>query len=342
MKTRYLLIARVVLVVLFVVGLMLVCNKRAHADPAAEPFLPKQDQGAKYENYLDQLERETDAIEAETSLRSLELSLYEQLLRKQAELRRLEREISAVRRASIEAAIPPAEKAIEEPPAAVVPHEAVTEEFVSILPEDADPGKGEVLVALVHLKRGEVKEVRVLDEYADSILAEVPFGKVSIRKSAIESIKARVYPEEEYRFKLGDYYDNVPSSRSYYTAIAQYNKVLDINPNNQRAKDKLEQCRQELEKILERERAHERRIMERSMPPAEPGSNPPAAPQRPAQYDVSQQPMPLEIFCYHVPVVPGHRMVPHSGRVRRPYMFGSHARGVPLDVNGSVLLVPCF
>jgi hypothetical protein len=342
MKTRYLLIARVVFAVLFAVGLMFICNRRAHADATTEPFVPKESQGEQYKNYLDELERETDAIEAETSLRSLELSLYEQLLRKQAELRRLEREISAMRQASIEAAIPPAERAIEELPAPVVPHEAVTEEFVSILPDDVKPGKGEVLVALVHLRRGEVKEVRVLDESADSILAEVPFGKISIRKSAIDSIKARVYPKEEYRFKLGDYYDNVPSSRSYYTAIAQYNKVLDINPNNQRAKDKLEQCRQELEKILERERAHERRIMERSMPPPEPGSSPPAAPQRPVQYDVSQQPMPLEIFCYHVPVVPGPAMAPHSGRVRRPYMFGSHPRGVPLDVNGSVWLVPCF
>ncbi len=321
---------------------MLVCNKRAHADDTGAPFVPKSGQGDKYENYLDQLQRETAAIEAETSLRALELSLYEQLLRKQAELRRLEREISAVRQASVEAALPPAKEAIEEPPVAVVPHEPVKEEFVSILPEDIKPGKGEVLLALVRLKRGEVKEVRVLDESADSILAEVPFGKMSIRKSAIDSIKARVYSEEEYRFKLGDYYDNVPSSRSYYIAIAQYNKVLDINPNNQRAREKLEKCQQELEKILERERAQQRDIMERLMQPIEPSSNAPPAPLQPAGYDVSQQPMPLEIFCYHVPLVPRHRMVPYSGRLRRPYMFGSHPRGVPLDVNGSILMVPFF
>jgi len=342
MKTRYLLIARVVFVVLFAVGLMFVCNKRAQAEPNAEPFVPKESQGAKYEDYLDQLQRETSAIEAETSLRALELSLYEQLLRKRAELGRLEREISAVRQASIEAVIPPVKEAIQELPAAVEPREAVAEEFVSILPEDVKPGEGEVLVALVHLKRGQVKEVRVLDEDADSILAEVPFGKVSIRKSAIDSITVRAYPEEEYRFKLGDYYDNVPSSRSYYIAIAQYNKVLDINPKNQRAKEKLKQCQQQLEKILEREREQQRQIMERSMQPAEPRPNPPAAPQQPSGYDMSYQPMPLEIFCYHVPVVPRHRMVPCSGRPRRPYRFGWSPRGVPLDVNGSIMLVPLF
>jgi len=330
MKTRCLLIGWVACLVLFSGVAMLVCGKPARAEED-------------YESYLDELERETDRIEAETSLRSLELSLYEQILKKQAELRRLERAISAAKQASLEAAKPPAEEVVEERCAEAAPREEVKEEFVSVFPEDMKPGKGEVLVALLHLKRGEVKEVRVLDEDAHSILAEIPLGKISIRKGAIESVKPRVYPEEEYRFKLGDYYDNVPASRWYYLAIAQYNKVLDINPNNQRAKDKLEKCQKELEGIHERERKQERRIRQRPPKAAEPVSNQPAAPEEPARYDVSQQaPMPLEIFCYHMPVVPRHRMAPYWGRLRRPYVFGWRPPYVPLDVNGSIWLMPFF
>ena len=312
-----------------------------YADAGPATCSSKSGQAESYEGYLDELERETSRLEAEKGLRVLELSLYEEILRKQAELRRIKRELSAARRASSQAAKPLVQEAVVRPRAEVVPREEVEKEFVSIFPEGMSPGKGQVLTAAVRLKRGEVKEIRVLDEDADSIYAELPLGRISIRKSEIETIKPHLLPEEEYRFKLGDYYDNVLASRWYYLAIAQYNRVLDINPNNKRAQEKLEKCREELDGILERERKQRYGVPKRALHAIEPERSEPIVPEARARHDLSRQvPSPLEVLHYRLAMMADRCAAPRPGRFGRARMFGPVPPYIPLDVNRSILLVP--
>ena len=153
----------------------------ADADSAAEQeYLQRQET---FEGYLYWLERERGRLEAEKGLRELELFLHEEIVKRQLELKRLEQEISAARRACSKVGQPSVEKVAVRPrPEPFPQREEAEKEFVSIIPAGMPPGKGQVLIAAVHLKRGKVKEVRVLDEDADCIYAELPFVRISIPK----------------------------------------------------------------------------------------------------------------------------------------------------------------
>jgi len=323
----------------FVLGTgILVCGSQvfADADSAAEQqYLQREET---FEGYLYGLERESGRLEAEKGLRELELFLHEEIVKRQLELKRLEQEIAAARRASSEVRQPLVEEVAVRPRPEMVPRrEEAEKEFVSILPAGMPPARGQVLIAAVQLKRGKVKEVRVLDEDAHSIYAELPLGRISIPKQEIEALRSFSLSEEEYRFKLADYYDNVPASRWYYRAMVQYNRVLDLNPDNKSAQEKLKKCQEELDAILERERKQTIRNPQRPIQTVEPPGNEQVVRSERVRNDLSQD---LPAPHHPRPMIAVHCPTPHPAWFARPRRFSAVPPFVPLDVNCSILMVP--
>jgi len=201
-----------------------------------------------FETRLLSLEERRDHLGAVKGLKALENSFVQDIAVQTASIRRIQKQIDEAETFLAQMSAPDRTRE-ETVPVSELPR-TIIEPTEWFQPEGLAPGPDQVLMAKITMKNGDEQILRYVRESESSILVGLPSGVITMPRSTISTIEPFLLEADEYHFALGDYYDNVPTSRNFYQAIHHYRMALDINPEHAGAKENLSKCEEELPKIL--------------------------------------------------------------------------------------------